>query len=286
MRMKKDNPKNYRYDDHSNFPFKLVQLKPIQEEEKEKAHRHNFFQIFLFTASGGTHLVDFEQSECKTNQIHIVNPGSIHKLNRSRTTEGYVLLFSRTFFDQNQPNPNYFIYRNDFSKFLELKPIDFNRILELVLWIEREQQSQQAFSAKSTRNILELVVIEIQRSLHFEALTVATENDALFDQFMHDVNLNFNIQHSLAHYSKIMHLSPDKLNKICQEKVNKTPSEIIQERILLEAKRLLFHSQLSIKEIAFALGYEDPSYFNRIFKQKVDLTPAGFRANIREKYYD
>ncbi|MFT4969572.1 MAG: AraC family transcriptional activator of pobA [Chitinophagales bacterium] len=284
--MTSDNPKNYRYDDHSRFPFKLVELKPVLSTETETAHRHNFFQLFFFTSNGGHHLIDFEESPCRENSVHVVNPGSIHKLTREPSTRGFVILFSRTFFDQNQPNPNYFIYRNDFDKCVDMPADRFAEIIKLIKNIQAENALKEAFSDKSIRNLIELIAIAVQRYIPFEATPLATKIDQVFDQFMFQLSLNFSQEHSLSFYTDFLAISQEKLNKICQEKLNKTPSELIQERILLEAKRLLFHSHLSIKEIAFALGYEDPSYFNRLFKLKIEQTPASFRSNIREKYYD
>lgn len=283
--MQKRNPKNYSYDDHSEFPFKLVKLKPVTANTSEAAHRHNFFQLFFFLSDGGNHLIDFKQYACKKNQIHVVNPGSIHQLQQTPKTSGYVILFSRTFFDNNLPNPSYFLYRNDFEKMVQLSQETFSHILHFVEEIANENANKGSYFDKAIQNLLELIVINIQRQINFLAPELSSENDQTFNAFTLNLNRHFTEEHRLTYYAQDLAISMDKLNRVCQEKMNKTASELLHDRILLEARRLLFHSRLSVKEIAFSLGYDDPSYFNRFFKKKVGETPLSFRQSIQEKYH-
>ncbi len=282
---KKTKLQNYNYDDHSTIPFKFVRLQPALESDNEAPHRHNFFQIFFFTATGGLHLIDFEEFTCTKNSIHIVNPGSIHKLDRNPKTQGHVLLFSRTFFDEGIANSNYFLYRNDFDKFLELTSSDFERILFYIKQIEEETDHTEIFHQKHLQALLQSIVILIQRKIAFKHNTLANPTDKTYREYIDLVNKYFQEQHTVAFYAERLQIDSNKLNLLLREALDKSASTIIQERILLEAKRLLFYTNDSIKEIAYNLGYDDPSYFNRFFKSKVDQTPAAFRKSIQEKYH-
>ena len=283
--MKKSNSINYAYDDHSSIPFKLVVLKPSEEPEPENPHRHNFFQIFFFTKNGGKHVVDFEEMDCLNSYVHIVNPGSIHMMTRTSATNGFVLLFSRSFFNQDGLNPSYFLSRNDFNKFVNIPEKRFEALLLLIHKIQLEQAEDKAFSDRAIKVLLELIIIEIQRNITFKSKIISDANDLIFNDFKILLDQNFNEHHNISFYTKTLHISKQKLDAVCKSKLNKSANSILQERIILEAKRLLFYSNQSIKEIAFQLAYEDPSYFNRFFKRQVNETPKEFRISIREKYH-
>ncbi|MBK5284203.1 MAG: helix-turn-helix domain-containing protein [Bacteroidia bacterium] len=97
------------------------------------------------------------------------------------------------------------------------------------------------------------------------------------------VENNFRQKKSVSEYSEMLNISAGHLNDTVQHETGKTASEIIYERIILEAKRLLYHSAKSVKEIAYELLYDDPSHFNRFFKTHTGRTPEQFRKHIREK---
>lgn len=91
------------------------------------------------------------------------------------------------------------------------------------------------------------------------------------------VNRNFIVHHTVSSYAKMLNISPKALNKRVVKYSGLTPSDIIRQRIILEAKRMLVHTPLSVKEIGYKLGYEDPSYFIRFFSKHVKLAPQNFR---------
>src|SRR5690606_13955893 len=99
----------------------------------------------------------------------------------------------------------------------------------------------------------------------------------LFRDFGRLVEIHFRDKHTVAEYADLLYLSP----KTLANKFNKmhldSPNDIIKNRILLEAKRLLYYTDLTVKEIAYQLGYDDPAYFNRLFAQKEGLAPSSYR---------
>jgi AraC-like DNA-binding protein len=91
------------------------------------------------------------------------------------------------------------------------------------------------------------------------------------------VEWHYTRHHSVAEYASLLHITPKALNKRIARYSNSTPNEIIKNRIMLEAKRLLVHTPLSVKEVGYRLGYDDPSYFVRLFTKQVKISPQGFR---------
>jgi len=90
--------------------------------------------------------------------------------------------------------------------------------------------------------------------------------------------------HRVAEYARLLALTPGHLNDLTKAATGQTASALIESRVILEAKRLLAHSEATTAEIAAHLGFRDPSYFGRFFRRHVHRSPGAFRAAIREKY--
>ncbi|WP_238586878.1 helix-turn-helix domain-containing protein [Chryseobacterium sp. Leaf405] len=102
-----------------------------------------------------------------------------------------------------------------------------------------------------------------------------------FRNFSRLVEIHFREKHSVAEYAELLNLAPKTLSHKLKKLNLENPNEIIKNRILLEAKRLLVFTELTIKEVAYDLGFDDPAYFNIIFTQKIGITPAGFKKELK-----
>jgi AraC family transcriptional regulator, transcriptional activator of pobA len=150
----------------------------------------------------------------------------------------------------------------------------FEQILEE---IELKESSQE----EMIRTYLKQLIIRSTRNWkqqHLGPINKAPDQDLdFFRDFSRLVEIHFRDKHSVADYAELLAMAPKTLsNKF--HKLNLTqPNEIIKDRIILEAKRLLTYSSMSVKEIAYDLGYEDPAYFNRLFASRAGDTPVTFR---------
>jgi AraC family transcriptional activator of pobA len=114
-----------------------------------------------------------------------------------------------------------------------------------------------------------------------EALTQHAFKDPFILQTLKDtIERDFRLKHSASDYAEILNISTKALAKITKSHLNKTPTELISERIIIEAKRELYLTRKTIKEIAYDLGYEDEHYFSRFFKINADISPQGFRETV------
>ncbi len=108
----------------------------------------------------------------------------------------------------------------------------------------------------------------------------------LLKSFVAKVNECFRELHEVRKYAALLHISAGHLGEVVKAQSGRLAIRHIHERILLEARRLLFHTSRSAKEIAFTLGFRDASYFNRFFKRETGDTPTGYRSHIRKMYHE
>lgn len=267
-------------DNHTTLPFKLVKLKPDPSEDaKSLAHRHNYFELFIFENEGKEHFIDFKNYEVLPSSVHLVLPGSIHLLKRNIKTTGYVLLFSDEFYHHNNSKINLWleiiplVLRN--GALLNIETKQFNLILELCnhLSLTNDFEIQRSY--------LQLIMMHLKSSFQLNTVYNIRSSNLIAYSFRKQVELSFNKNHKVNYYAQELNVSISTLNKKVKEVFTFSPSELILERILLEAKRLLYHNGYSSKEIAYKLGYNDDSYFSRIFKQKIGISPNQFRKESR-----
>lgn len=292
MSSTKKKSSKYHYDDHSTIPFKLIRLRPSPNEDKGVIpHRHNFYELFFIDNGGGQHQIDFEHYTVESQSLHIVPPGSVHLLRRNAFTNGYVLLFSPDFFhtrllEDHFARHRFFLNRYPFMPVISLQSV-MPKMVALLDQMQAEYQAKETYSRVALQHYLSILLLKLQGVVESEEQNVpavSPQQEAFF-QFKQLVEKRFSELHQVKDYAQILHLSPSYLNELVKKTIGKTAGSFIQERILLESKRLLWHSDLSSKEIAYRLNFEDPSYFSRLFKKKTQLTPTAFRAQIRKKYH-
>lgn len=107
----------------------------------------------------------------------------------------------------------------------------------------------------------------------------------LVKQFQREIETHFRDLHEVKDYAALLNLSASHLNDVVKEVSGRSAIKHLHERRTLEAKRLLFHTDLSLKEICFDLGFADDSYFNRFFKRETGATPMQYRINNRKMYH-
>ena len=280
---------DFSKDDSSSIPFRLEQLTQRKSYDVRTPHRHNYYEIFLFTKGSGDHMIDFESVPITPNCVHFLSPGQVHLLRRSLDSEGFVIYFSRDFYSLNLQDKDLlltlpFLNSHDGPIPLTVPRQKFEHILQLVGMMQAQYEDSADLKKESLRSWLNLLLIEFHRVYNDLYQVGKEEQDSTkhhIDRFMVLVEKNFIKYHLVQEYASELALSPSHLNDLCKKKLGKTASSIIHERIALEAKRLLFHTELSAKEIAFFLNFEDPSYFSRFFRKKVNCSPSEFRKKVR-----
>jgi AraC family transcriptional regulator, transcriptional activator of pobA len=246
-------------------------------------HRHNFIEI-VFVQKGTTNqIVDFNSFSVSENQVLIIPKNSVHQISENENYEGTWILFTDAFLNLEQSK-----YLNEFSIF---NPILDNKLLSL----DNEKEiSQFLHLIKTEYNNLNTKNYELLLQNLFFSLLVKLENIAqeqypisminsereMYNKFLNLLENSFQTEHSVSFYCDKLSLTSKKLNILLLKSTGKTTSDLIMDRIIIEAKRLLSYSEKSIKEIGFDLGFEDSHYFSRIFKKKTSTSPETFKKSI------
>ena len=283
---------DFTKDDVSSIDFDLALLERREDYDTSVPHRHNYYEIFLFIDGGGTHEIDFEVFPIKSNSVHFVSPGQVHKVNRELDSYGYVLFFSRDFYYLNLPNKNIlyelpFLNNNTPNPILNLAKADFKVFSELFEKIEEEYGGANELKGSIIRSYLNILLLKSKTFFDQSIGDTDSQNNPtskLVYDFKILVEKNFRKLHLVKEYADLLSTTPEHLNGETKKIRGKTASDLISDRILLETKRLLMYSEFSNKEIAYFLNYDDPSYFSRFFKNKLGISPTKFRENLQKKY--
>ena len=254
-------------------------------------HRHNYYEILFFSERGGNHEIDFTSYPIHENTLHFISPEQVHLLRRDKHVSGYVLSFSKDFCYEETAGVEFIdsfpFFNNPYvAPIIRLNAGEQKIIMEVIEKIKSEYFSSDEDKANVLSAYLTILLIAAKRLYKPQNVSgkIMPQRSELTRKFKRSVENNFMKIKSVNEYSAMLNITSGHLNDTVHHDTGRTASEIIHERIILEAKRLLYRSEKSVKEIAYSLGFEDPSYFVKFFKTHSKTTPEQFRKHIREKY--
>jgi len=255
----------------------------IHDATINKPHKHDFYLTVLFTEGAGVHEIDFKTYPIKEGALFLIKPGQTHFWKFTEKAEGYIFFHSKSFYDFHFPNKQIDNYPFFYSRFnasaLYLNKTDTVSFVTLFTKISEENTGNKLFAIQKMSLLIDSLYIEASR-LFIAGTDVKIEINKKrithFNELERLIDANYLLEKRPDFYAKKINVSIKHLNKIVNATVGKSTSELVQERIILEAKRLLVYGKLTSQEIAFSLGFDDPSYFSRIFKKKCGVSPSEF----------
>ena len=252
------------------MPEFFQQLKGM---ETDTMHLHGFYEIIWFQKGSGTHYVDFNQYAIAPGTIIFISPGQIHSFDTKHDQEGYVLKICAELFD-------------DFVSLscVTVQDKDSAALEMLIGAMQEELKKEDSLGHREALHALvKLFVIMVRRSYAGMNPSAPNPHKVSYKAFLNFRKLieeNYCRLHTVKDYASLLNVSSKTLTLYVNECSKYSPLELINNRIILEAKRLLRYSVLSVKEIAFRLGFEDPSYFAKFFKRLVKQSPADYRESF------
>jgi AraC family transcriptional activator of pobA len=249
-------------------------------------HKHDFFLVILFTQGKGKHEVDFETFKIEKGALFVLKPGRMHYWELSDDVDGFVFFHSKEFFDKGFVSLSIrdFHFYNSFqgTPYFKLKENQLNKINFVMNELVAEYVGNDFFKWQKIHALIVLVYVEISREKnplrnikHQIYLTKLRQFEDLIEE-------NFKSEKLVKEYAFKLNITEKHLNRVVKSCIGKTSTQLIGERIILEAKRMLIYSKLNITQIGEELGYFDNSYFVRFFKKNVGITPHAFLIKYKD----
>ncbi|MDR1021721.1 MAG: AraC family transcriptional regulator [Prevotellaceae bacterium] len=248
-----------------------------------EAHRDNYY-LFLLLECGEAHvLIDFKEYHVQGIALGCILPGQVHHGVPSHNVTGWIMCLDAVF------------VKDEWKEIFEAIPVSGNSVVvpdaealhDLQFCFElldRKIQSATQLSAQHTAYALATalagIIAELYRQHQAKAFNKRLTSITL--QFKMLLAAHLKTVKSPTQYASMLHISPTYLNEAVKAVTGFPAGYWIQHAVTLEAKRLLFYTDRSIKEIAFELGYDDHTYFTRLFTKLSGMPPTLFRANYRK----
>lgn len=266
--------------------FSIRAIEPLVAEGDliHELHRHDFYFVLFIKNGAGEHEIDFINYEVDNYSVFFIRPGQVHKLKLEKGTTGFMLQFTSDFYAPRD-NPGSIVLRKVSNKnYCHLSTERFERIGSLLQTIFQEFTQKQDRYKEVVKASLDIIFIELMRQssnpnkIANEAKLYAQERLEVLQDLLEK---NIYAKKQVSDYAEMLNITPYQLNAITKALLQKTGSELINEHIILEAKRMLIGTGNQVNRVADMLGYDDPSYFIRFFKKQTGLTPEAFRQNYR-----
>lgn len=262
----------------SIFPITEVKNLRFQHSQAE-LHCHPHHQAFILTQGGGIHRIDGQEQRVQAPWAMVVSQGKMHLYFPTADAVGWGLGFT----DEFLPPSNAWML----SKAFEMSNIPLSRP-ETVACLDslcRVMHGLGGIQSAANRSVahhllaatLHLLLRELEQQQR-PALALHSPSHHLVQRFVRLMDDRYDAGQEVGHFARALGCTPRRLAAACQEVLGRAPSELLEARRMIEAKRRLADGDETVQQIALDLGYEDPSYFTRAFRRVVGETPTAYRA--------
>lgn len=268
------------------IPFKISRIEDNRNEENA-ASSGDSYKIIWVKQGSGTHLIDMNKYEIAGNTIHCIAPRRLHFFD-SADAEGYILTFTPGFLHFYETSSHLFS-NGSFHDFLNSPVIkisgQFNSEMnEITEKMNKEFEYSYSASGQILRELLKIFLIYINRqTTQTEQQLNQTGNAELAGRFLTLLEKNYTTRKMVSHYAMDLSVTPNYLNEIVKKVSGFPASYHIQQRIVLEAKRKAAYVKMSMKEVAYHLGFDDISHFSKFFKNVSGVNFTDFKKEITQQ---
>lgn len=273
---------------NGNLAFKVLNFD--NNSYFDHIQRNNYFTLIIITSGAGIATVDLSEYSFQENTLFAFYPYQPFMLQSRDPMSGIAIMFHHDFFciyrHHKEIAANGILFNNIYEQpFIHLDEQQMKTLLNFVTEITDELKQEGLRRDEVIVSYLKIFLVLATR-IKLEQQTVQLAGDPAGKQLMLIQNLrnaiedNFRSKHAPSDYAGMLHLTPNALARIAKMHFNKTLSDLIADRIIIEAKRELYLTEKTIKEIAYELGYEDEYYFSRFFKTKTDISPKSYRETV------
>lgn len=267
--------------------FELVGIGELYKQHSDTLttpHRTGFYHILWFQKGNPTHLVDFNPIKIKPNTILFLNRDTVQRFDKKGGFDGKAILFTDNFFCKTERDTKYLRSNILFNDLFLVSQVQTSKTTSLFAGLfqlmetelENEKDSSQSDILKNLLHNFLLLSERERRKQDFTEIKKGADLDYLM-LFKVLLESNYRKLKKVSDYAKKISVTEKRLNQATSKILDKSPKQVIDERVMLEAKRLLAHTNESIKEIGFDLGFEEPTNFIKYFRKHSHSTPVEFR---------
>lgn len=258
---------------------------------KDKPHSHQYYTLIWSQNASGRHIIDYREYQMNPDDIFFVCPGQVHQIEHSPAPKGWVILFSCDFLSENYVSDSFISNLNLFSDIGSTPPIHIEpesafRLREYVHHIYDVFYGEDVFKFEKIGAWLKLFLLECAPYAHQpeseENPQFLQTGGQIVKKFKLLLEQHFTDWHKVNNYAAALNISADYLNNVVKSSIGSNVKELIQKRIILEAKRLGLHTEFSNKEIAYQIGFNEPSHFSRFFKKHEGRSFSLFREKLNK----
>lgn len=275
---------------HPEFANRQFQVEVFDANRHFKVsypHRHDFFEVLFLTKGSGIHVIDSSEYTINPPCVFFMSPGQAHKLELSSDVEGYIYIFAAEFYlyDKNNQNrllefPFYFTINQDNPPLLLREKLDCIFFEQLFVKAIGELGKKDG-SVNLIRSLLDSILNYASTLYESDIQSVTTgKGHLLVKRFFQLVEENYQNNFRVGEYAQMLAITPNHLTQTIKQLTGRTSNEVLQSKQILEIKRLLVHTNLSVTQIADELNFTDQSYFTKFFKKATGLTPGKFRNKV------
>jgi AraC family transcriptional regulator, transcriptional activator of pobA len=269
-----------------NQPFKIIELTEALAKAESEApavapHRHQYEELILITQGNPQHFIDFKRETLEPPCFVYVPMGKVHQFQADVHSRGWAIRYLNEFI----PEAPFNFYTNfiDFAT-IPLAPGDcMERFYSLCRMMKTE--AERPFPDYNViRPLLQafMAMVEGERKRNLEIQSGPKQSQLITcNNFLRILEENFRRSEGVGFYAEKMNTSVRNLNLITTHILGKSVSELIESRKLIEAKQLLLNTDKSIAEIGYELGYNEKSYFTRVFHKKIGRTPSEYKIAVQ-----
>lgn len=272
----------------------LSEINAIYNETPKEMHTHDFYVVLWFTRGTGKHVVEFEEFDIKPNTMIFLSPNHLHKFIDLKNYEGYSIMCNEEFLFKDRFSSVWklkheLFFRHDLKPYCLIPDENVAGLQDIInaLLHELNTQNEDASHTDYLYSLYTTFLITVKRCAKWdEEVKFYSDNrsTSIYLKFRELVEEHFYDEHEVKKYAEMLHLSTKSLSSHVLEASNMQPLSIINNRIITEAKRMLQYTPMTVKEISTILGFDDASYFNKLFKRLANENPADFRLRVQQKW--
>jgi len=276
-----------------NVTFTLKKMEDVYRKTNgapDIPHRHDYYTIIFIEQGQGTHFIDFTEYEIADRSIFFIMPGQMHQVILTSEPTGWIITFTEEFLIANSiPDKmiNDIYLFNDYGQSPPL-PINENDMpvyKNLILQMAHFEKSLETYTQEAVGSLVKVFLIQgnnhcsLRKSNNPQLVETSNHILRTFKQLL---NKKYATDHMVSNYADELAVTSDYLNKTVKNLTGKSAKDHIQSKLITEAKRSLLFSNISNKELAYELGFEESAHFNNFFKKTTGQTPSEFRVLARQ----